>query len=232
MNSDTSRNEAYTNAINNSPINHTQTLMDIGCGASALLTTQILKRHKKCIAIEINQQAAHKANRVIKNMRTKDMTYQIINETAASPNVIKAILEDGKPTIKAFHEIFGYLASSEGIVKITQDIRNKLPTNITLEMIPAHMATFCTPIELNIEAKHLLVGCKFPNPQTILIAPGKLNLELCSLTKTHHTLEQFDLNNLNTLLQSQTSTRTINKESKHKQVQNDLPSFAVSEIDS
>ena len=79
-------------------------------------------------------------------------------------------------------------------------------------MIPAHMATFCTPIELNLKTKHLLVGCKFPNPQIILTAPGKLKLEICSLTKTHHTLEQFDLNNLNNLLQSQTSTMTINKE--------------------
>jgi hypothetical protein len=212
MNSDTPRNDAYTIAIKNSPIDNTQTQMDIGCGATALLTTQILKRHRNCIAIEINQQAAYTANRLIKDMLTPDMTYQIINETAASPTVIKAIIERGKPTIKAFHEIFGYLASSEGIVKITQDIRNKLPTTITLEMIPAHMATFCTPIELNIEAKHLLEGCKFPNPQTILTAPGKLNLDLCSLTKTHHTLEQFDLNNLTNPLQSQTSTLTISKE--------------------
>jgi hypothetical protein len=212
MNSDTPRNDAYTTAINNSPIDNSQILMDIGCGATALLTTQILKRHRNCIAIEINQQASHTANRLIKNMCTIDMTYQIINDTAASPTTIKAIKEKDKPTIKAFHEIFGYLASSEGIVKITQDIRNKLPTTITLEMIPAHMATFCTPIELNIETKHILVGCKFPNPQTILTAPGKLNLELSSLTKTHHTLEQFDLNNLTNLLQSQTSTLTISKE--------------------
>ena len=212
MNSDTPRNDAYTIAIKNSPIDNTQTQVDIGCGATALLTTQILKRHRNCIAIEINQQAAYTANRLIKDMLTPDMTYQIINETAASPTVIKAIIERGKPTIKAFHEIFGYLASSEGIVKITQDIRNKLPTTLTLEMIPAHMATFCTPMELNIEAKHLLEGCKFPNPQTILTAPGKLNLDLFSLTKTHHTLEQFDLNNLTNPLQPQTSTLTISKE--------------------
>jgi hypothetical protein len=211
MNSDTPRNDSYTTAINNSQINNTQIHMDIGCGANALLTTQILKRHKSCIAIEINQKAAHTANRNIREMLTADMTYQIINETAASTTVIKAIIAEGKPTIKAFHEIFGYLASSEGIVKLTQDLRNKLPTKITLEMIPAHMATFCTPIELNIEDKHLLIGCKFPNPQTILIAPGKLNLKLCSLTKTHHILEQFDLNNLTSPLQSQTSTLTIDK---------------------
>jgi hypothetical protein len=211
MNSDTPRNDTYTTAIKNSQISNAQAHMDIGCGANALLTTQILKRHKNCIAIEINQEAAHIAKRNIREMLTADMTCQIINETAASTTVIKAIIAEGKPAIKAFHEIFGYLASSEGIVKTTQDIRNKLPTKITLEMIPAHMATFCTPIELNIEDKHLLIGCKFPNPQTILIAPGKLNLEICSLTKTHHTLEQFDLNNLTNPRQSQTSTHTIHK---------------------
>ena len=71
MNNDTQKIKAYMEAIKEAVKNDKTMNIDLGCGANATLTKEILRVHGQCIAIELNPKAAITARRTIADLANK-----------------------------------------------------------------------------------------------------------------------------------------------------------------
>ena len=176
--------------------------VDLGCGAYATQTKEVLTHHKKCLALEINPEAINMARKTLQNFtyQRPNLKWDIIPIHASFLN--QALIRDacarwGDPmptTIRVVHEIFGFLASSEGAPMVLRAMRRSLGQNFRVEFAPRYAASLLVPTEIKAEdipsGKDTLAKTQIANPQLILAR--RVNIKRAQLADKHHTLEQFD----------------------------------------
>ena len=132
MNADTRKIETYRRAIKTATRKNSTMNIDLGCGANAILTKEILKVHGQCISIELNPVSANTAKRTITDMANgrKDWKWAIENIDAKDISVQKIrSVRKGCTKVRVYHEIFGFFASSEGAPLALQGVRQALETD-------------------------------------------------------------------------------------------------------
>jgi hypothetical protein len=176
--------------------------IDLGCGAYATQTKEVLTHHKRCLALEINTEAINMARKTLQNFtyQRPDLKWDIIPAHASLLNqtqIRDACARWGDPmptTIRVVHEVFGFLASSEGAPMVLRTMRRSLGQHFKMEFAPRHAASFLIPTEIKAEdipsGKDTLTTTQLANPQLILAR--RVNINRAKLADKHHILERFD----------------------------------------
>jgi exonuclease III len=194
MNADTRKIETYRRAIKKATRNKNTMNIDLGCGANAILSKEILKVHGQCISIELNPVSANTAKRTITDIANgrKDWKWAIENIDAKNISVQKIrSVGRGCTKVRVYHEIFGFLASSEGAPLALQGVRQALETDYEVEMVPRYASTYfalthVSPIHIPKTA------IQVANPQMILAY--RMPIRSVQLASRHHTMEKYDFN--------------------------------------
>uniref|UniRef100_A0A0G4FBC3 Methyltransferase domain-containing protein n=1 Tax=Chromera velia CCMP2878 TaxID=1169474 RepID=A0A0G4FBC3_9ALVE len=145
MNSDTQRNLFFSRAIQSVDA---RTWLEIGCGAEALLSSMVLSRNDtRVFALEVNQESARRASRAlasqplfagrfeVRNLHSRDLPRE---KAARSPEAV-------------LFELFGPVASSEGVVETMNFIRKQLSTPNNVTFIPQCASTCIVPVTLDVQ---------------------------------------------------------------------------------
>jgi hypothetical protein len=176
--------------------------IDLGCGAYATQTKEVLTHHKRCLALEINTEAIDTARKTLQNFtyQRPDLKWDIIPTHSSLLNrtqIRDVCTRWGDPlptTIRIVHEVFGFLASSEGAPLVLRTMRRSLGQDFKVEFAPRYAASFLIPTEIKAEdipsGKDTLTTAQLANPQLILAR--RVNINRAKLADKHHTLERFD----------------------------------------
>ena len=197
MNMDTARNTQYRLAIqecNKHSLDTTATRcwLEIGCGASALLTKMVLAgTNSSVIAIEANEESAKKARKILKREITvSDDRWSIVTGYSLNKDVIAEVCKS-KPNF-VLHEIFGFFSSSEGAPVVIQSLKKDYSVvTRDAQFVPGKSATFFTPC--CVESQH------FKKQSMVSISGNKLilahlNIKECRLSAVYRALEFYDFN--------------------------------------
>jgi hypothetical protein len=155
--------------------------IEIGCGGSALLTQRVLAldQNSTIEAFETNAQSAGEARRTLNadinladRWQVRSMSScavdapSIANSSSSSNNSSSSgDITDScskkrrKSTLSAaphaaIFEIFGFIASAEGVVRAVADLRTRHRLPLTAAVVPERAATFYAPVCLDAEALH------------------------------------------------------------------------------
>lgn len=155
MNLDTVRNRFYKGMLSSLKGEGDITIMDIGTGASALLTTFALKILPKAyvVAVEANKPHAKKARAVLKALANAGGRWKVIYNVVG-PKTVHLLPE----TDYAIHELLGFLAGSEGVDNVITPIMKK---DIVGYSLPQYAASYCYPVTLNESALKDVIRIKF-----------------------------------------------------------------------
>lgn len=189
MSYDEVRNRFYRSAIaaTQSQLTGDPEWLEVGCGARALLTRMVLDASpdNTILAFEVNSKSAASAARVLSEQRYCKDRWQIINgfstESRALPKVDALV-----------HEVFGFLASSEGAGQVIPNARKRFLSRTGI-VVPGRAASFFCPLSLSASSvcveKHsdLYVSKK-------LVLVKRLNFEQSQIATGFRALEYFDFN--------------------------------------
>lgn len=185
MNLDTNRNKAYQLAVS-AAVKVAKCLrwLEVGCGSSATLTRMVLSIPGAACSIaciEGNVKSAADAERVLQSLYP-GARWRVVPGMSADPAVLHAALKPmSKPCQAVLHEVFGFLASSEGIAHIVADIQDKFASEEVQALplfVPCLAASFYAPTSLSLThvkrngdiyvSSNFLLVTKFPIRQACL----------------------------------------------------------------
>jgi hypothetical protein len=158
--------------------------LEIGCGGSALLTKRVLAldQNSTIEAFETNAQSAKEARRTLNADINLADRWQVrslsscaadaparsassSNNSSSSNSSSSSDITDSSSKRRrksalpaapqaAIFEIFGYIASAEGVVRAIADLRTRHRLPATAAVVPERAATFYAPVCLDAEALH------------------------------------------------------------------------------
>ena len=199
MTTDINRTNTYKSWIEGAS-NHLSylTWFEVGPGADACLSKFVLDKYtnSKYIGIETNKFAYESAKKKLKNYSNAKLikayvdTNFVANKALGVPKSVDYIL----------HEIFGTIASSEGVGMVLHKLKQLYPSSIS---IPSYAQTFIVP--LNLTCSDII------NDPTLIITPilirCKIPFDKTEMTSTHATLEYLDFDDV--ILQQTHITKCI-----------------------
>ena len=180
MINDINRNICYHTWINTVNKKNKQWL-EIGPGPYVCLGKMVLKNNPETYywAVEVNKDALKKAKKIIKEYSNATIKFGYIDENYKDlPKDVDIIL----------HEIFGVIASAEGVGKVLYHLMKKFPNAIS---IPQFAITYIVPLALKIDdvikdstltINKKLIKCRIPFDS--------------QLTEKQAILESFDFGNV------------------------------------
>jgi hypothetical protein len=205
MTNDHIRNQAYQSGIltvlsDFGPHTRKQIhVTEIGPGADACLIKMVQQAQKNIqyVGIEGNKKSAEKCTKLLKSLGFNNQEYKIIHSMSDNPS--KELTSIYQHTDILLHELVGFIASREGLIRILADIckrnNNRLP-----RMIPSTIGTFFTPTYVDTttfrtSVKSFVQGVMrikdFPN--IILMQPFCFHdIQTAPLWPSCGTLEFFD----------------------------------------
>jgi hypothetical protein len=149
--------------------------LEIGCGGSALLTKRVLAldQNSTIEAFETNAQSAKEARRTLNADINLVDRWQVRSlsscaadapassaSSSSSSNITDSCSKRRRKSAlppapqAAIFEIFGYIASAEGVVRAIADLRTRHRLPATAAVVPERAATFYAPVCLDAEALH------------------------------------------------------------------------------
>lgn len=159
MEADKGRVAFYRKALQAHSAN--QTVLDIGTGNNGLLAGIALEaRATKVIAVDIRRAAARDAEIALQRFRDRAVVIHGNIRTLANPlsratryqrDQHKARLSMLKEVAVVVHEVFGTIASEEGIVQIVRDLRPCLQHSsdaLQVDFVPSVAYTMVSPVTL------------------------------------------------------------------------------------
>jgi len=185
MTNDVNRTDSYRKWINDILLeNNSDVWLEIGPGSNATLSLILLKQcpSAKYIGVEINKTAYLSAKKILKNYPNVQILNEFIDENFS--------LQRFKNVDYIFHEIFGIIASSEGVVQVMNTLMSQYPQAIS---IPSFAETYITLLDMSPEMiladptlviNHKYFKCKIPFGTEI------------ELSSTHAILERLDFSSI------------------------------------
>jgi len=128
MNLDTKRNKVYQAAIESLVREGKLQWLEVGPGASALLTQMVLKAHDEThiVAVEGNSASADAAVRALKDRygdRKSALQWEVHRGLVGTPAVASTLLDSGRTFQCVLQEILGFFASSEGVAYVIHQLQ-------------------------------------------------------------------------------------------------------------
>jgi len=165
--------------------------LEIGPGSDACLALMVLAAHPDTsyCGIEVNKTAAHQASKRLRSYRRARIVRGFIDEHfKALPLSVDCIL----------HEVFGTIASAEGIARTMVALRQRFPK---AQSIPEAAATYMVPLALTaddvLKDPTLTINHK--------LIRGRLPFARRALTSDHALLEWLDFRDSPELTQHHTT---------------------------
>lgn len=175
----------------------TQKWLEIGPGADTCLSKILLCTYPDVFywGVEVNKYALKKARKAIQEYKNASVHYGFIDEN----------YRDLPPSIDyVLHEIFGVIASSEGVCKALISLRKRYPL---MKSIPEYAETFLVPLALPpddiIKDPVLIINRK--------LLRCHLPFFKCQLSDTHALLETYNFNAEIDLVQRHVTTCKVSK---------------------
>ena len=156
-----------------------QKWLEVGPGRDACLSLLLLKAHPEAhyLGVEVNRLGCLGARRALASYRNAQVIEGFVGEAQMKklPEGMNALL----------HEIFGFIASSEGVVATILALRRKYPGALS---VPEMASTYLVPLEIRAEdvvkdPSLLMSHCEFRT---------RLPFAATQLTSEHALLEVLD----------------------------------------
>jgi hypothetical protein len=142
MSQDVERNKCYQKWID---MNHTSTTkwLEIGPGSEACLSLMVLKNNPNAVyhGIEVNKEALKHAKRILSPFPNATMQQGFLDEKF---KVQQQLLPKDVDCI--LHEIFGVIASSEGVAKTLKLLKGIYPN---AKFVPSFAESWIVPLEMS-----------------------------------------------------------------------------------
>lgn len=147
MNQDVARNKFFQEAIKFAKSRVSKgTWLEIGCGASALLTKMAVDSGATIVAIEGNAESAAIASRLLKETNGSTPGQGRVVTGFAGAN-----LGASETFVVVLFEIFGFIASVEGVVAALMAVRGAYHLHPCVASVPSRALTRIVPVDVDIE---------------------------------------------------------------------------------
>lgn len=167
--------------------------LEIGCGASAILTKSVLSASLKTqiTALEVNPFSATNARKVLKASCSEASRWNVLT-TSSFDYVNKR--NDCKTAV--LFEIFGLIAGAEGVCACMHDLRSRDIVQSDAAMVPQRAASFYGPVQIDVAAVNTV------SKQALYISKKlalmkRLDFERCLLSPTVGILDSYDFTDPN-----------------------------------
>ena len=146
MNQDGARNRFFEQAIEAAARRRAAgPWLEIGCGASALLTTMAARR-VSVVAVEGNAESASHARRMLRQSGLGDEQARVVEGFSGTP------VGEAAPFSAVLFEIFGFIASAEGVVAALESARGAYRLDASARSIPSRALTRVVPVDVDADA--------------------------------------------------------------------------------
>jgi hypothetical protein len=171
MNQDVARNKFFLEAIKHAKATAPEgTWLEIGCGASALLTKMAMESKATIVAIEGNPDSAAIASRMLKQCEGSlpGKARVVAGFAGVDLGAVRTTDKDKDGFTAVLFEIFGFIASVEGVVAALGAVREAYQIHPSVRSVPSRALTRIVPVDVDVEALARDTATLYSSPKLLL----------------------------------------------------------------
>lgn len=173
MNQDAARNKFFFESIKHAKATSPKgTWLEIGCGASALLTKMAIERGVTIVAIEGNAESAAIASRMLKQSEgSLPGQARVVTGFAGvdlGPGSSGSSQQKQESFTTVLFEIFGFIASVEGVVAALGAVRDAYQIHPGMSAVPSRALTRIVPVDIDVPSLAKDCATLYTSPKLLL----------------------------------------------------------------